>query len=157
MDFINDHLFVIIWTLIIVVAVIAEVSTATLVSVWFAVGAGTALVLALLGAPFWLQIVLALLVSFGTLWLCHRFIIRAGRKGDKTEVVAKHALVGKTAKVTQSISNVDMRGQICVDGDYWSAKSASDEPIAEGQAVIILQVGSAVCIVETDPLHSSNS
>ncbi|MFA5625011.1 MAG: NfeD family protein [Bradymonadales bacterium] len=156
MEFLQNNAESIVWAAILAFTIVAELATATLVSVWFAIGAAAALLLALLGAPLWLQIGTAIAISIATLWFFRHFIIRVGNKGDKTEVVAKHALAGKSAIVTQRISNIENIGQICVDGDYWTAKSASDTPIAEGAAVIILQVGSAVCVVEPDPIRSGD-
>ena len=51
------------WLALIVFFVIAEACTVVLVSIWFAGGSLVGLILAALHAPWWLQIIGALLVS----------------------------------------------------------------------------------------------
>ena len=53
----------ILWLALLVLFIVAEASTVTMVSIWFAAGSLAALVVALLGGKFWLQIVLFLAVS----------------------------------------------------------------------------------------------
>ena len=57
------ELAVIVWLVLLVVFLIVEASTVTVVSLWFAAGALAALLASLLGAAPWLQILLFLAVS----------------------------------------------------------------------------------------------
>ena len=58
------------WLIILVVLALAEAATINLVSIWFAAGALTALLVSLFCQNFWIQLVVFLLVS--TLRASHR-------------------------------------------------------------------------------------
>ena len=53
----------IIWLVLLIVAIVAEVLTMGLTTIWFAGGALVAIFAAILNAPVWLQVVLFLVVS----------------------------------------------------------------------------------------------
>ena len=53
----------VVWLILMVVFLIAEASTVSLVSLWFAFGALGALIASLLGAQLWIQILIFLTVS----------------------------------------------------------------------------------------------
>jgi membrane protein implicated in regulation of membrane protease activity len=53
----------IVWLVLMVILILIETSTVSLVSIWFATGALIALVASLLGAQVWLQITLFFVVS----------------------------------------------------------------------------------------------
>ena len=57
------ELLTILWLALMVLFLVTEAATVTMVSLWFAAGALTALVASLLHAPVWLQVVLFLAVS----------------------------------------------------------------------------------------------
>lgn len=57
-------------------------------------------------------------------------------------------LIGKNGIVTQTINNIDSRGQIKVNGELWSAISSSDEEIEKGATIIIEDVKGVKLIVK---------
>ena len=57
------------WLALLVLFILAETATVSMVSTWFAVGSLAALIAALLGAKLWLQITLFVVVSAGCLAL----------------------------------------------------------------------------------------
>ena len=62
------------WLIILVVLALAEAATINLVSIWFAAGALTALLISLFCQNFWIQLVVFLLVST----LCLALVLAAG-------------------------------------------------------------------------------
>lgn len=104
-----------------------------LVSIWFAAGALVGLLVSLLGGAVWLQITLFLLVScalLAALWpLVRKFL---NPKLEKTNV---DSVIGSTGLVTAAIDNVTAVGQVKLGAMYWTARSTSGEPIAEGTLI----------------------
>jgi membrane protein implicated in regulation of membrane protease activity len=116
-----------------VVFLMVEGATVSLVSSWFAVGSLVALIASLLSAPVWLQVTLFLLVSCAALAMLRPLV----RKYITPKVVKTNvdAIVGKQGPVTAPIDNVAATGQIKLGAMEWSARSTSGEPIAVGTLV----------------------
>lgn len=109
-----------------------------LVSIWFALGAVAALIAAALHAEAWLQIVLFVVVSaalLASLWPFTRKFLKP--KLAKTNV---DAVIGQRGHVTEDIDNIDATGQVKLGGMYWTARSASGQPIAKGTLVQVVNI-----------------
>jgi len=123
----------IIWLVLMVVFLIVEGSTVTMVSLWFAAGSLAALLLGLIHAPVWLQI-LAFVVVSGVLLALLRPLARKHftPKLTRTNV---DAVVGSTGLVTVAINNVAAEGQVKLGAMEWTARSTSGEAIPVGTLV----------------------
>ncbi|MBO4375022.1 MAG: NfeD family protein [Lachnospiraceae bacterium] len=114
-----------IWLVVLIAMLIVEASTVSLTSLWFAAGALAALIAALLGAPFWLQVVLFLVAALALLLLIRPISVRYfGKMGIRTNV---ESLIGKDAVVTEDIDNVAGKGEATVDGVVWTARMKEKE------------------------------
>jgi membrane protein implicated in regulation of membrane protease activity len=138
------NMMAIIWLALLIVFVILEAATVQLISTWFAVGALAAMVVSLLGAPLWLQLLVFFTVSIvllATLW-------PMARKHLKAKVVATNAdaLVGKVCKVTEDIDPLE-GGRVKVGDVTWSARTESGEAIPAGTQVEILKIQGAKVFV----------
>ena len=72
----------IIWLVLLVLFLLTEAATVTMVSLWFAVSALAALIVSLLGGPVWLQTLLFLVVSAVLLALLTLLVLLAlGSRG----------------------------------------------------------------------------
>lgn len=127
------------WLALIVFFVIAEACTVVLVSIWFAGGSLVGLILAALHAPWWLQIIGALVVSGVLIYFTRPIAMKHFNKSVvKTNV---SSLAGKQAIVTEEINNLKATGQVIVNGQEWSARNIADgEAIPEGAVVTIEKV-----------------
>lgn len=123
----------ILWLVLMVVFLILEAATVTLVSLWFAAGALTAMVAALLGGALWLQVTLFLVVAAVLLTalrpLVRRFLT------PKLTATNIDSVIGSTGLVTAPINNVTASGQVKLGAMVWSARSTSGEFIPEGTNV----------------------
>jgi membrane protein implicated in regulation of membrane protease activity len=119
----------IVWLVLMVVFLMAEASTVSLVSIWFAVGSLGALIANLLNAPFWLQITVFFVLS-ATLLACLRPLVK---KFIKPKITATNAdsVIGSAGYVTEDIDNLSARGQVKLGGMFWSARSTSGDPICK--------------------------
>ncbi len=123
-----------IWAALMVVFLIVEAACPVhLVSIWFAVGALTALVTSLLGGALWLQIVLFLVVSMALLALLWPLV----RKFLNPKVTPTNvdSVIGTTGYVTADINNEDAVGQVKLGAMVWTARSTSGSPIPKGTLV----------------------
>lgn len=135
------------WLAAFIVFAIGEAVTVGLVSVWFAVGALAALFATALGAGLWLQITVFLGVSALALALFKPL----SSKFLKPRVSATNAdrVIGSAALVTETIDNTQAKGQVKVNGQVWSARSAQDTVIPAGSDVKVLRIEGVKVIVET--------
>lgn len=122
-----------IWLVLMVLFLIAEAGTVSMVSLWFAAGALAALLTALAGGPAWLQILLFVAVSAGLL-LALRPLARKYLT-PKLTATNVDSVVGTTGLVTAAIDNVSAAGQVKLGAMEWTARSTSGQPIAVGTRV----------------------
>lgn len=144
------------WLALLVVFLLAEASTVTMVSLWFAAGALAALVVSLLGAGIWLQVGAFFVVS-ATMLVLLRPIARKffTPKLVKTNV---DSVVGQKGVVTVAIDNIKAQGQVKLDAMVWTARSASGEPIPEGSVVCVEKIeGVKVFVTPVEVLETVRS
>ena len=123
----------IIWLALMIVFLIAEGASVAMVSLWFGAGALASLIVALIGADVWLQIVVFFTVSI-VLLAALRPIARKyfTPKLTRTNV---DSVIGATGTVTVAIDNVTGQGQIKLASMEWSARSTSGDPISAGTLI----------------------
>ena len=123
----------IIWLLLVVVFLIAEAATVTVISLWFAAGALAAMAAALLGAGIWLQIGVFLAVSAAALTALRPLV----RKYLTPKLTATNvdSVIGSAGIVTADIDNITSSGQIKLNGMEWSARSTSGDTIPAGTRI----------------------
>lgn len=127
-----------IWLVLLILFLIAEASSAALVSIWFVAGAVVALVASLLGAEIWLQVTLFFVISAAALLMLRPLLRKyVNPKMAKTNV---DALIGAKAKVTVAIDNDSAVGQVKVGAMEWSARSTSGKLIEVGTMVQVDRV-----------------
>ena len=121
------------WLAAMVIFMAAEAMTVTLVSIWFAVGALGAILVALLGGGLILQV---------TVFLALAVVLLMGLRG----VVRKHftpritktnidSVIGATGIVLSPVDNIAALGQVQVGGMEWSARSTTGSHIPAGAVV----------------------
>jgi membrane protein implicated in regulation of membrane protease activity len=127
-----------IWFALTVVFLLIEGNTVMLVSVWFAAGSLTAMLAALLGAPFWLQLILFLGISAGLLALLRPLV----RKYLKPKITATNvdSVVGSQGYVTETVDNLAATGQVKLGAMPWTARSTDGTPIETGTLVRVDRV-----------------
>lgn len=123
----------ILWLVLMVIFLVAEASTVTLVSLWFAAGALAAMLVCLLGGTVWLQITAFLAVSVVTLLALRPLV----RKYVTPKLTATNidSVIGSTGLVTVAIDNVAAAGQVKLGAMVWTARSTSGAMIPEGTKV----------------------
>ena len=125
---------IIAWSVVIIAAILIEISTIALTSVWFALGAIVALVLAIFDVDFLWQLLAFVGVSTIAL-LATRPI---AKKMNTKDVIHTNAdkIVQMIGIVTKEIP-VGEIGEVRVNSELWRAKSLEGEPIKEGEKIIV--------------------
>ena len=123
------------WLVAMVIFLAAEGMTVTLVSIWFAVGALGAIVVALLGGGLMLQVTVFLALAVALL-LSLRSIVRKhfNPRLTKTNV---DSVIGAIGIVTVPVNNIAALGQVQINGMEWSARSTSGSHIPAGTTVTV--------------------
>ena len=134
-----------IWIAVIVAAVVVEVASMQLLSIWFAIGGVAALITSFLTDSIAIQIFVFIVVSAMAVAL----IFPTVRKSMNKEHVKTNAdrYVGKLAVVTEEISNINAKGQVKVDNQIWSARSEDGREIPAGTKVKVLRIEGVKLIV----------
>ncbi|MCR5459082.1 MAG: NfeD family protein [Acetatifactor sp.] len=138
------------WIVVLVVAVLVEIISLGLSSIWFAGGALVALIVAALGGPIWLQVILFLVVSFLLLIFTRPIAVKYFNK-DRIRTNAE-SIVGKQGIVITELNNLRGLGQVSVGGQEWSARSSDDgQVIYEGSVVEIVAISGVKLICKPIP------
>lgn len=123
----------IIWLLLIVVFLIAEAATVTMVSLWFAAGALAAMLVSLTGGSIAFQVTVFLAVSVLAVAALRPLVRKhITPKLTRTNV---DSVIGTTGFVTEDIDNVSAQGQVKLGSMYWTARSTSGASLSKGTLI----------------------
>ncbi len=139
-------MMVYIWLGVLVAAVVLEIATTQIVSIWFAIGALASLTATLAGVEqLWIQIVIFVVVSAIAVIATRPIVKRIVNK--KAEPTNADMVIGKTGIVTEKIDNLAPSGMVKAGGQMWTARSADDSVIEENERVIIKEISGVKLIV----------
>ncbi|MDR2615254.1 MAG: NfeD family protein [Oscillospiraceae bacterium] len=148
------NLYAVIWLILAVFLAALEAGTTQFVSIWFSLGAVAAMLLALAGAPEWLQIIVFVVVSVALVAALRPLSRRLARPGrirlPQTPTNADRA-IGAEVVVLRDIGG-DGPGQVKVNGLVWSAVAkdhADGGVIRAGERVRVLAIEGAKLVVES--------
>lgn len=124
-----------VWILVFIIAIVVEISTQELVSVWFSVGAIPAIILAAFGLSFWWQLGTFAVVSAIAFVLSQIFL----KKKIKINSSATNAdsLVGNEILVVSRVTPTSI-GEGKVRDVVWTI--ASDETIEKDEFAIVKEI-----------------
>ncbi|MEZ3505662.1 MAG: NfeD family protein [Lachnospiraceae bacterium] len=135
------------WLIVLVVLVVIELLTMGLTTIWFAGGALVATIAAVFNTPFFVQVILFLVVSVVLLFFTRPLAVKYFNK-DRVRTNAE-SLVGRQAIVISEIDNLQGIGQVNVGGMEWSARTRIDGVrLPVGTVTTILGINGVKLIVE---------
>ena len=137
------------WFALLVVFLVAEASTVTMISLWFAAGALVAMVASLFDAQLWLQLVLFFVVSGGLLFLLRPLV----KKHFTPKLLRTNvdALVGSMGRITTPVDNIATSGQVKLGAMEWTARSSDGQPIPAGTLVKVDKIEGVKAFVTPVP------
>ena len=121
------------WLIAMVIFIVAEVMTVSLVSIWFAAGALGAIIVALTGGGLAFQVTVFLALAIALL-LSLRSVVRRhlAPRITKTNI---DSVIGATGVVLTPVNNIAALGQVQISGVEWSARSSDNSHIPAGTLV----------------------
>lgn len=136
------------WVIVTVLAIVAELISVSLTTIWFAFGGVMALLLSAVGAPFWLQIAGFLVISLLSMYFTRPWAIKhLNTKRGKSNL---EELIGSAVQVTETIDNRKQTGKVLHKGMEWTARAARDgEVIEEGAEAYIVRIEGVKLMVST--------
>lgn len=136
------------WLAALIVFLILEGVTVSLVSIWFAVGAVAAMLLSLFNHTFWVQALVFALVSAAALACLRPLTAKLRRRatvptnGDRN--------IGRVATVLEPIAP-GRTGRVRLDGVDWAARGRDGVTLEAGARCRVFDIQSTVLIVEPQP------
>ena len=117
------------WIGVIVLAIVAEVLTDQLVSIWFVPAAIVSTILDFCDVKIIWQILVFLLVSAIGIVFAKIFLPKISpRENLKTNI---EAIIGERCIVTEKIDNFAGCGQVKIKGQVWSARGVEEDSVFE--------------------------
>lgn len=136
---------VIVWTIVLIAALIVEGASFALVAIWFAAGALGALIAAGLGAPFIVQLIVFIVMAVIMLIFTRPLLKKLFP--NKFVPTNSELEIGKTAVVIEAIDNATGKGRVRLSGVNWAAVSENGEDIPVDEIVVVKEIRSAKVVV----------
>ena len=126
-----------IWVSVIVLAVIIELLTDQLISIWFVPGAMVATILDFCNQRIITQVIVFLVISIVGIILGKTLLQKylPNTKDTKTNI---DAIIGEKCVVNEKIDNLAGCGQVKVNGQIWSARSVDENEVFEAGEVLVI-------------------
>ena len=136
-----------IWAVLAVICLILELSSGDFFIICFSIGAVFAIITSVLGLSIYWQIFIFALFSLLSVVFVRPVALRYLHKNDPNRASNADALIGRTGKVTETIT-VDGNGYVQIDGDLWKAVTTADTDIPAGTTVRVVGRESTIVTVE---------
>ena len=137
------------WLALILVFIVVEVLSLTFVFLMLAVGSLGGLVAGLIGAPWWVQIIVAAVVSLVLLFLVRPPLLHVMNRGSDGARSNVDALMGLQGTVVVAFD--DGRGQVkLANGETWTSRltaGTAETALAEGEKVVVTSIDGATAVV----------
>ena len=134
-----------IWFIVFLIMLVIEIVTVNLVSIWFDIGALSAMLTAYFTESIVIQIVVFIVVSILTLIITKPLVKKF--KGFDITPTNSDRVIGKTGEVTKSIGKNNY-GEVKIFGNTWTA--TSKEELKVGDKVKVLSIDGVKLIVEKE-------
>jgi membrane protein implicated in regulation of membrane protease activity len=126
---------------------IIEMATIGFLVFWLGIGALLAMVTSFITDSIFIQ-ALVFVITSTLLLIFTRPLVNKFIKIPKEIKTNAYSIIGKKGIVISKINNIEGTGQIKMDGEIWSAKSATDEDIPENTEVEIVEIDGVKAVVK---------
>jgi len=147
----------IVWLVLILVFVIIEMLTLDFVFLMIAVGSLGGLVSGLFGAPWWLQLIIAAILSVVLIFFIRPPLLHALKKGGDPAKSNVDRLIGMGGVVVSTVTRTAGLVKLQV-GETWTARLAplegSPAELVPGEHVIVVSIDGATAVVTPAPVSA---
>ena len=128
-----------VWIAVIVAAIVVEILTDQLISIWFVPGAIVATILDFCKVGAVWQVLTVLLFAIGGIIFARLYLVKKlHSKIIKTNI---DAIIGERCVVTEKIDNYAGCGQVKIKGQLWSARGVGEDDIFdEGDVLHVVAI-----------------
>lgn len=144
------------WLIAAGVFFIIEMATIGFLVFWLGIGALLAMVTSFLTDSILIQVIVFVITSI-LLLIFTRPLVNKFVKVPKEVKTNAYSIIGKKGIVISAINNIEGSGQIKIDGEVWSAKSANDDDIAKDTEVEIIEIDGVKAVVKKIPENSTST
>lgn len=138
---------IILWLCVMGAAMLIEMLTSTYVTMWFAIGAVFATIVAALGLEWYFQVPVFLISAFICLFVIREPFVSFMENGKFEFRTPEEKVLGKQAVLTEDLG--EETGHVFLDGKLMEAKTAEDAfPLSKGTVVEVTGVLEGVLLVE---------
>jgi membrane protein implicated in regulation of membrane protease activity len=147
MDFLETYAWII-WLALILIFVIIEVVTVDFTGLMLAVGGIGGLIAGLFHLPFWLQVVIAAVISLLLIFAVRPPLKRALNRGSDKAKTLVDALVGQAATVVNDFNGKPNLAKLA-NGETWTVKleDAKSKTLQEGDHVVVTAINGSTATV----------
>ncbi|NUU05430.1 NfeD family protein [Leifsonia sp. C5G2] len=147
----------IVWLVLILVFIIIEMLTLDFVFLMIAVGSVGGLVSGLFGAPWWLQLIIAAVLSVVLIFFIRPPLLHALKKGGDPAKSNVDRLIGMGGVVVSTVTRTAGLVKLQV-GETWTARLApldgSPAELVPGEHVIVVSIDGATAVVTPAPVSA---
>ncbi|MDD2398423.1 MAG: NfeD family protein [Bacilli bacterium] len=128
---------IVMWGIVFIIALSMELSTASFVSIWFALGALVSLVLAIFNVKWFIQVPVFVVISVVALVISRPIYTKYLKNKAGDNPTNADAIVGQVYQLRTPIMN-NQKGTVQVRDVIWDV--VSDQPIDAGQKVKVIRI-----------------
>ncbi|KAA9110611.1 NfeD family protein [Microbacterium rhizomatis] len=151
------------WLVLILVFLVIEMLTLDFTFLMLSIGGVAGLGSDLVGAPLWLQVVIAAIVAAVLVLFLRPPLLKRLRRGEDPALSNIAALIGLAGQVTSTVSSTS--GQVKLsNGDVWTARIDGSATLEPGMHVRVSRIDGATAFVTSrdltspdDPTHDATS
>ena len=146
----------IVWLVLILVFIIVEMLSLDFVFLMIAIGSVGGLVSGLFGAPWWLQLIIAAVLSVVLVFLIRPPLLHALKRGGDPAKSNVEALIGMSGTVVSTVNRTSGLVKLAV-GETWTSRLApaigsAPADLVPGEHVIVVAIEGATAVVAPGPV-----
>lgn len=139
--------YILFWLVAAVLFIVVELVSIGLTSIWFAAGALSALLVAVLHGNIIIQVAVFLIVSVVLLCMTRPW----ARKyiNSRTQKTNVDSLIGEKTILTETVNNLEATGRAVVLGKEWTVRAKNENDIIESGALVkVVEISGVKLLVE---------
>lgn len=151
LDFLVTYSWIV-WIALILIFGIIELTTLEFTFLMLAIGSFGGLLSGFAGAAWWVQIIIAAVLSVLLLFALRPALLRRLKRGGDPALSNVDALIGLAGVVTNDFSGNAQHAKLA-NGETWTARlgtqatPGTDRPLVEGERVVVIAIEGATAVV----------
>lgn len=141
-------MFILFWLVLTIAFVIAELASVGLTSIWFAAGSLISMIVAIAHGPFWLQVIVFIVVSVILLIATRPLAVKY--LNSKVQKTNADTTIGAKVVITENVDNYGQTGKAVLNGMEWTVRAEDDKEVIEaGKMAEVIRISGVKLIVKS--------